>query len=67
MNIKKECNKRVAAYNLGCMDALNGNPNIKGTLVKPLRKAYQNGFTEGQRANQARKSRSVRDDGWNYY
>ena len=56
MNIKRECDKRIDAYHLGYNDALN---NRKSSVDKALKKAYGNGYKDGQLMNKTRKNNQI--------
>lgn len=61
MNIIKECNKRIKAYNEGYQNAKDGKVSLKGLFKKSEQKAYQNGYTEGQLVRQVLKKNPLVD------
>lgn len=49
MHIKREVDKRISAYQLGEQDGRNGRSSNSSQVRKSERKAYSNGFIEGQK------------------
>jgi len=60
MHIKKECQKRISDYDAGYNNASQGLISTK--YLAKNKKAYQNGFNEGQKARYGEKS--TYDQNW---
>ena len=59
MNTTRECDKFVAAYHRGEYDGRAGMPSRPGPATGDQRKAYRNGYIDGQQFRAAQKRREL--------